>query len=267
MQPRFSITVGKRKGYVRTSILDKYENGGQMQRIPRSGFDNCDRRVYKITRGSEEFIFKSVSCLLEDGETKSYLREDFYIQMKFSGSGVVKMIDYRENEDNEIGEFTIEALYEYFGENLLSLIEREEEAKNIMNMMTSVAFTMKRLQQLNISHGDLKPGNMVTKDGIVKLINFGLAREFFTASQLDESITEKGRTGVYTPPEIIRNPGKTGKRPVKIDVFCWGMSLYRLITYKSIPDLEEDYNLRVLSKDYPKFLEKVKNIVVMVMIA
>ena len=41
------------------------------------------------------------------------------------------------------------------------------------------------------------------------------------------------------------------------------MSLYQLIAGKSFEDLEEDYDLRVLSKDYPKFLEKVKNIVMM----
>jgi len=236
-----------------------------MQRIAGSDSNSSGRSVYKITRGREEFIFKSVSCLLEDETTRNYLREDFDVQKKSSGEGVVEIIDDREHEDKETGEFVIEVLYEYFGENLLLFIRRVEEAndtkvRNIMNMMTSVALTMKRLQELRISHGDLKPENMVTRDGIVKLIDFGLAREFSTASQLGKSITEKGRTKVYSPPEIIRNPGKTDKHPVKIDVFCWGMSLYQLITGKSISDLEEEYNLRAQSKDYPKFLKKIENI-------
>ena len=277
MQPRFPITAGKRKGYVRTSILDEYKNGGQMQRISASHSDSSGRSVYKIIRGREEFIFKSVTCLLKDETTRNYLREDFDVHRKScvkdvdaSGrviyeEGVVKMIIDKENEDVETGEFAIEALYEYFGENLLSLIKKGEEvnnneARNIMDMMTSVALIMKCLQIRNISHGDLKPENMVTKDGIVKLIDFGLARKFSTASQLNKSRTEKGRTDLYTAPEVIRNSGKTGKRPVKIDVFCWGMSLYQLIANKSFKDLEEDYNLRVQSKDYPKFLEKIENI-------
>jgi len=55
MQPRFSITVGKGKGYVRTSILDKYEDDGQMEKIPGRDFDERGRKIYKIVRGSEEF--------------------------------------------------------------------------------------------------------------------------------------------------------------------------------------------------------------------
>jgi len=89
-----------------------------------------------------------------------------------------------------IREFTTETLCEYFGENLVLFIKRGEKAKNIMDMMTSVVFTMKRLHELNISHGDLKAENMVTKDGIVKLIDFGPSREFFNTSQLDSSIIE-----------------------------------------------------------------------------
>jgi len=121
---------------------------------------------------------KSATCLLRDDEAKAYLKGDFDVYEKYSGQGVVKMIDSKEDEDNEIGEFVIEALYEHFETNLLSLIGNEE-AGNIMDMMTSVALTMECLQKLEINHGDLKPENMVTRDGIVKLINFGLARDIF----------------------------------------------------------------------------------------
>jgi len=66
-----------------------------MEQISGSDFNNCTRRVYKITRGSEEFIFKSVTCLLKHKEVKNYLREDFNIQKKSSGPRVIEMIDCR----------------------------------------------------------------------------------------------------------------------------------------------------------------------------
>jgi len=148
----------------------------------------------------------------------------------------------------------MEIIYEYSGDDLLSLMEKEKP-ENIMRYMTSVAETMKVLEKNNISHYDLKPENIVRKGEEVKIIDFCLSRLFESEARYSKTTVVYGYSELYSPPEVIKN--ERG-HPVKIDVFCWGMSLYQLITKKSIKHLEDELKLR--KKDHRQFLEQIKAI-------
>jgi len=232
-----------------------------MQEIHSRNDNQSIRRIYKITKGSEIYIFKSIDCSLDDEESKKNLIEEYEINLKSSelSEGVVKPHACVKREIIVIKRFIIEILYEYAGENLL-LSAKEEKPENIMKYMTSVATTMKVLEKNSISHYDLKPENMVIKNGVVKIIDFGISREFNSKTRLLKTTTVKGHTYLYTPPEVISN---MKSHPVKVDVYCWGMTLYQLITNKADTDLEVEHTLRTNSKTYGEFLEKVKGIVVM----
>ena len=76
-----------------------------------------------------------------------------------------------------------------------------------------------------IIYRDMKPANiMLRPDGSVKLIDFGIAREY---KEHNLSDTVNMGTKGYAAPEQFGNAGQTDART---DVYCLGVTLYHLVT-------------------------------------
>ncbi|OCA87667.1 serine/threonine protein kinase [Bacillus sp. FJAT-27225] len=77
----------------------------------------------------------------------------------------------------------------------------------------------------SIIYRDMKPGNVMLKpDGNLKLIDFGIAREYKEQNLADTvSLGTKG----YAAPEQFGGKGQTDPRT---DVYCLGVTLYHLVT-------------------------------------
>src|SRR5882757_8330671 len=92
--------------------------------------------------------------------------------------------------------------------------------------------------KLNIVHRDIKPANMMlTSDGTVKLMDFGIAR-----SGGDRSLTTTGTTlGSlnYMPPEQVKG------EPVdaRSDIYSLGVSLYEMVTGMLPFEANSNYSL------------------------
>ncbi len=89
------------------------------------------------------------------------------------------------------------------------------------------AAALKHAHDLNMIHRDIKPDNiLVTKKGVVKIADFGLAK----ALDEDQSMTQSG-TGLGTPlymaPEQARNAKYVDNRT---DVYALGTTLYYFLT-------------------------------------
>lgn len=79
-----------------------------------------------------------------------------------------------------------------------------------------------------IIYRDMKPGNvMLSPDGNIKLIDFGIAREY-KEEQLQDTIS-LGTKG-YAAPEQFNGKGQTDART---DIYCLGVTLYHLLTGKN----------------------------------
>lgn len=124
------------------------------------------------------------------------------------------------------------AVDEYCQKNQLGLPERLDLFKQICE---AVAFAHSNL----IVHRDLKPGNiLVTKQGEVKLLDFGIAKPLKTLPGTDQVHQTLVGTTTLTPqyaaPEQIKGEAIT----VLCDVYVLGLLLYRLLTNQHAFELQ-----------------------------
>lgn len=85
---------------------------------------------------------------------------------------------------------------------------------------------------LRVLHRDLKPSNVqITPSGLVKLLDFGIARADF-ASRETSTVAQIGGTPGYIAPERL-----DGQEDHPADVFSLGVVLYRLVTGQRPPPI------------------------------
>jgi serine/threonine-protein kinase len=120
---------------------------------------------------------------------------------------------------------------------VMEFVEGETLANRIARAPISTAEAVNYAEQIlsalsyahahNIIHRDIKPANMMlTPQGAVKLMDFGIAR-----SGTDGSLTSTGTTlGSlnYMPPEQVRGESADARS----DIYSFGVSLYELLTGK-----------------------------------
>lgn len=109
-------------------------------------------------------------------------------------------------------------LRQYCSKNELTLTRRLELFRTVCN---AVSYAHTRL----IVHRDLKPSNLlVTHDGTVKLLDFGIAK--LLAADTPQVSQLRTFTPEYAAPEQVRGEAIT----TRVDVYALGLLLYELIT-------------------------------------
>ena len=105
-----------------------------------------------------------------------------------------------------------------------------------------------------IIYRDMKPSNVMLKpDGNIKVIDFGIAREY-KESNLNDT-TYLGTRG-YAAPEQFGGKGQTDART---DIYCLGMTLYHLITGKN--PMEPPYEIYPIRYWNPSLSGGLENII------
>jgi non-specific serine/threonine protein kinase len=148
---------------------------------------------------------------------------------------IVRVFDF--DKDGTIVFMTMEYLD---GSDLKTLIR--ERAYNGMSLaearplIEGMAWALKRAHSANVVHSDFKPGNvMVTRDGVPKVFDFGIARAAQHASgdaAEDKTLFDAGTLGALTPAyaslEMIQ-----GEEPTSSDdIYALGCVIFELLTGK-----------------------------------
>jgi serine/threonine-protein kinase len=132
----------------------------------------------------------------------------------------------------EVGEhggrrFIAMALYE--GETLAERLERAAGAPlpvpEVVTIAAQVASALAAAHGAGIVHRDLKPSNlMLTRDGRVKLLDFGLARQIGSPTLTEEGILVG--TAAYMAPEQLGGEGGDQRA----DIWALGVLLYEMLS-------------------------------------
>ena len=109
------------------------------------------------------------------------------------------------------------------------------EVERILDMACALAEALAAAHDKGLVHRDLKPANiMVTGDGRIKVLDFGLAKDVHTADPTDATATSVGQTqmGVVmgTPPYM--SPEQISGRALdhRSDIFSLGIILHEMAT-------------------------------------
>ena len=246
------VKKAKERFVWQTPVLMPYENGSMIE-LKKEGH----KGVYKVIDGLVTVIFKTITCDRGDNESIRRVKEEFTVSVKAheaASDGVVTPISFSEMEDTDFPHHIIELVYEYGGEDLITAL-KDADGQKIMDVMGSVARTMAKLEKNKIFHSDIKPGNIVISNGVVKLVDFGEAMYFSSESKMFTTKALRGGTIPYLPPEVVKN---LKGEPRSVDVYCWGITLYSLLADLTFDQLNDDVELR--RTDYNGFLDKVSKL-------
>lgn len=137
---------------------------------------------------------------------------------------IVRIVDIIENPD------VIYIIEDYIeGETLNTILEENgaqpQELVIEWAMQICEALEYLHTRKPAIIYRDMKPSNVMLKpDGYIKIIDFGIAREYKEQNSADTvSLGTKG----YAAPEQFGGKGQTDART---DVYCLGVTLYHLVT-------------------------------------
>ena len=143
------------------------------------------------------------------------------------------------------------------GETLAALIERGPvPVRALLDMAVQIADGLASAHAAHIVHRDLKPANvMITSDGRIKILDFGLAKQSGPAARGDETIaanhTVPGMivgTVSYMSPEQVRGRAVDHRS----DQFSFGLLLYEMAAgRKAFDEPESVQTLAAIISDEP----------------
>lgn len=139
------------------------------------------------------------------------------------------------------------------GRNLEDLVRRETgplPADKLSTVFRQILLAFDHAHRAGVVHRDIKPSNfMLTDDGTVKVLDFGIAKLLHAEHGLTQTGTRMGTT-LYMAPEQVTG----GAVDTRTDVYALGVTLFFLATGRNPYDGETvEYNVyeRILKEPLP----------------
>ena len=190
--------------------------------------DYCERnsdtsRVTLGTQSNRELVERFRAKFVKEAQTVSKLEHPNLVHI------------YDVFDENGTSYFVMDYID---GESLSQLIERrgalsQDEA---IGYVARVADALNYIHNKKINHLDIKPSNILRrKDGHIFLIDFGVAKQYDTATGQGTTTTPVGISHGYSPAEQYLQGGVQQFSP-QSDVYALAATLFKLLTGKTPPE-------------------------------
>jgi len=187
-------------------ITEKYK---ESEFLGKGGF----ARVFKAKRRDGVFVAVKVPIDLDESTGKSFIAE-MQNWTKFNHPNIVKIYDYNIMP------------FPYFEEELcdsaLDKLNKPMDCAKAAWIIFNVCEGLEYAHSRNVIHRDLKPQNILLKNGIPKISDWGLSRIISDKS----SATTMSFTPFYAAPEQVTSKAKDQRT----DIWQLGIILYELVT-------------------------------------
>ncbi len=181
------------------------------------------------TKLDRSVAIKSIPAKLAgDSTTKMRFRREAKLLASLNHPNIATIHDILE-QDESAGYLILEYVP---GETLTQRIAREPlNLEQALSIGQQIAEAVSAAHEKSIVHRDLKPGNtMITPEGRVKVLDFGLAKASVGAGRNGETtVTQPGRimgTPAYMSPEQAR--GK--ETDYRTDIWSFGCMMFEMLT-------------------------------------
>lgn len=160
--------------------------------------------------------------LTRDEDAKGRFIHEAQAASSLEHNNICNIHEIDETEDGQI--FIVMACYE--GQALKERIEhRPLKLTEALDIATQIAEGLAKAHEKDIVHRDIKPANiMMTTDGVVKIVDFGLAK-LAGRTKLTKSGTTMG-TVAYMSPEQTRGEDVDERA----DIWSLGVVFYEMVT-------------------------------------
>ncbi len=229
------------------------------------------RKIYEIVDGKKRYMLKLVDVHANDPEAVERLKSEYERMVALSEKcpHFVRPLHYRQVQ---CGTDTtrVEIATEYGGENLLALSKTTKKEEILMWILQSV-IAFRYCEATRICHLDIKPENMVFKDGILRIIDLGSSIKFKLRAEVANPLRDYVRefvelTLMYAPPELWvekadMDVAASKVMASKMDVYCWGVTFYQLLIKISKDELLRlrEKQINITEKEYNEaFLAEVR---------
>ena len=196
-------------------MLNDYE---QKREIGRGSFSTVVSAVHKIT--GEMVAVKKIKLEIFD-KYKGRILAELDIIRKLKHENVLKFYEIYQSKNH------IYILSELCDGTLTKLINKTMSEQQIFDIYKQIMNGIKYLYDNKIFHRDIKPENILIKDNIIKIADFGFAKEIKNYNNLMDTICG---SPLYMAPEIVLNKPYNSKS----DIWSLGIILYFMM-YKKHP--------------------------------
>ena len=198
-----------------------------LEEIGHGGMGEVYRAVRADGQYTKEVALKMVRGSFDSASIQERFRNERQILASLDHPNIARLLDGGTSEDG-IPYLVMEliegaAIDAYCDAARLTITRRLELFRQVCG---AVQFAHQRL----VIHRDIKPSNvLVTKEGVPKLLDFGIAKILDPAGAAAETTLARPMTPEYASPEQIRGEAIT----TASDVYSLGVVLYQLLTGRS----------------------------------
>jgi len=247
-----------------TDIMQSYLNLDPQYKIIYE--DNHNKKVVKVKlKNNVKFVLKHLRIETTKNSQINHLFREYRIG-KILGKLTDGIAMSKNIRKKEVEKYTvIEILMEYGGISLSTFMDKGKlEEGDTMKIACQLLSTLTLMEELGISHLDIKPLNIVwdKNKNRVKLIDFGTSlMSFGKNNRVFKEVNSNeilGYTRLYSAPEIKEK----AKRVItqKLDVYSFGVTFLRLLAveYKIQNPIEHDIDFFIKEVNIEKLKEKAE---------